>query len=241
MKLSVVVPLYNEEQNVSDTLNGIISTLSSNNIPYEIIAVNDASSDSTGEILSEYERTYPTIKVVHRKPPNGFGLAVRDGIKNITGDVVVITMGDGSDDPADIIKYYEKIKEGYDCVFGSRFLKHSMVIGYPKLKFIINRVGNFLVSILFSVNHNDLTNAFKCYRRVVIERIQPIISTDFEVTLEMALKAILCRKFSFATIPINWFGRKHGKTKMKLFIIALNYLRVAFTIKLDFLLKGFKK
>jgi dolichol-phosphate mannosyltransferase len=162
--LSIVIPAYNEEENIEPTLSEIIAVLNAKSIPHEIVVVNDNSKDKTPDVVRKMQITHKQIKLVNRTPPGGFGRAIRTGLENFSGEYVVIVMADLSDDPEDIAKYYYKLKEGYDCVFGSRFQKESKVIDYPIVKLYINRIVNKMIQLLFWTGHNDLTNAFKGYR-----------------------------------------------------------------------------
>lgn len=223
MKYSIVIPVHNEEDSVELTVRELVEVLRAAAIPYEIVLVNDNSSDRTPEIAEELAEEDPAIRVVHRPPPNGFGRAVRDGLAAATGEAICIVMGDQSDDPEDVVRYYHKLQEGWDCVFGSRFIRGAVVKDYPCLKLIINRLANWFVRVLFRVPYNDLTNAFKAYRRYVIEAVQPLTAQHFNITLEIPLKAIN-RGFTFATIPINWYGREAGVSKLKFREMGRKYL-----------------
>jgi dolichol-phosphate mannosyltransferase len=221
--LSVVIPAYNEEENIQPTVLEIITTLSKNSIPHEIIVVNDNSKDKTPEVVKNLQKKYKSIKLVNRTPPGGFGRAIRTGLENFSGEFVVIVMADLSDDPLDIVNYYRKLKEGYDCVYGSRFIKGSKVVDYPKLKLYINRIVNKAIQVLFWTEFNDLTNAFKAYRAEVIHSIQPLKASHFNITIELSLSALI-RNYKIASIPINWYGRKWGQSNLKLRAMGRRYL-----------------
>lgn len=222
MKLSVVIPLHNEEKCVKPVVENLACALESNKIEYELVLVNDNSTDSTARILDMLAKANRAIVPLSSHPPKGFGRAIRLGLHNVSGDCVVIYMGDGSDEPADVIKYYHKICEGYDCVFGSRFIKGSKVAGYPGIKLLLNRLGNKLIQLLFLLGYNDVSNAFKAYRIEVIKAIQPLVSQYFNITVEMPLKAII-RGFSFAVVPINWHGRESGVSKYNIRVLTRKY------------------
>ncbi|MCM8792535.1 MAG: glycosyltransferase family 2 protein [Candidatus Omnitrophica bacterium] len=212
MKLSIVIPVHNEEKLINKVTKELIWELEQNHINYEIIMVNDNSTDGSPPILKALSLENKNIKVVSSRFPRGFGWAIRQGLENISGEAVVIFMGDGSDDPKDLIRYYEKLKEGYACVFGSRFIRGAKIKDYPLVKLIFNRLGNKLIQLLFLIPYNDVSNAFKAYRREVIEAIQPLVSQYFNITVEIPLKAII-RGFSYTVIPINWYGRQSGVSK----------------------------
>jgi dolichol-phosphate mannosyltransferase len=225
LQLSVVMPARNEAANIERTVRELTAVLAAEGVPYEVIAVDDSSDDGTAGVLRALADENPAVRPVHRSPPGGFGRAVRAGLEAAAGDVVVIVMADASDDPRDVVRYYRKIEEGYDCVFGSRFLRGAKVSKYPLLKLAVNRVVNRCIQLLFWTRHNDLTNAFKAYRRHVIEECGPYRASHFNITLEMSLGALV-RKYSVARMPVSWCGRTWGSSKLKLREMGRRYLSV---------------
>lgn len=224
MKLSVVIPAYNEEKNIGKCLDELRHVLGEKyHIPYEIIVVNDNSRDDTERIVRAYMEKDPGVRLVNRTLPGGFGRAVRSGINAVKGDVVVIYMADLSDDPEDVVAYYRKIGEGYDCVFGSRFIKGSQVVNYPPFKRVINRIVNKCVQYMFWTRFNDLTNAFKAYRTEVVLECGPYKASHFNITLEMSLSALI-RRYNIALIPIRWSGRTWGSSNLRLQEMGRRYL-----------------
>lgn len=223
MKLSVVIPAYNEAESITETLNTLYSTLSVNTIPHEILVVNDNSKDNTLEVLMKLQETISTLVIITNEGPNGFGYAVRKGLDNFQGDCVAIMMADLSDSSEDLVKFYNKLLEGYDCVFGSRWIPGGAVIDYPGLKKRINRLANFIVRAVFRLKYNDCTNAFKLYKRSTIEGLKPFLSPHFNLTLEIPLKAIV-RGYSYAVLPNSWTNRKYGESKLKIKEMGSRYL-----------------
>ncbi|GAA4068350.1 glycosyltransferase family 2 protein [Flavobacterium cheonanense] len=216
MKLSIVIPAYNEEESISETIDQIEEALSKVNINHEIFVVNDNSKDGTLKVLEMLAQKYPTLKYETNSGPNGFGYAVRYGLERYSGDCVAVMMADLSDSPYDLIRYYTTMIEGnYDCVFGSRFIKGGKVIDYPWLKKIINRIANFIIRFVMRIKYNDTTNAFKLYKREVINGVKPILSPHFNLTIELPLKAII-RGFSYTVVPNSWTNRKYGESKLKI-------------------------
>ena len=197
MKLSIVIPAYNEEGNITTTVDGIRSVLVREAIPYELVLVDDNSADATGNVLDTLAAADPGIVVVRREPPRGFGRAVRSGLERATGEVIIICMADLSDDPEDIIKYYRKIEEGFDCVFGSRFIRGSRCVNYPPFKLFCNRIVNKVMQFMFWTRYNDLTNSFKAYRSYVIRDLWPL-----KCSCVTSISPSNCRLIpSFATMP----------------------------------------
>jgi dolichol-phosphate mannosyltransferase len=217
MKLSVVIPAYNEARSLPDTLNAFYTTLEGNSISHELLVVNDNSKDNSEEILTELERKIPTLRHIVNPPPhNGFGYAVRKGLENFTGDCVAIVMADLSDDPFDLVKFYHLfIEEKRDCVFGNRFMKGGKVVAYPRKKLYLNRIVNNLISFAFRIKYNDCTNAFKLYSKETIDGIKPFLSPHFNLTVELPLKAIV-RGYNYGIIPNSWQNRKHGTSNLKI-------------------------
>ena len=223
MKLSVVLPAHNEEGSIARVVGSLARTLTAEEIGKEIIVVNDNSRDHTEATLQNLQRLYPTFRYINNEPPNGFGLAIRKGLEHFRGDAVAIFMGDGSDSPKDVVRCFRKLNEGYDCVFGSRFIKGGRITNYPPHKLLLNRLGNYLIRVLFSLDYNDVTNGFKLYRREVIVACQPIISKHFNINIELPLKAI-AQGYKYAIVPISYTDRTAGISKFKIKEISVPYL-----------------
>ncbi len=216
MILSIVLPAYNEEESLPETINSLFDTLKSENIPHEIVVINDNSKDKTEQVLIELQKSIPSLTYYTNPGPNGFGMAIRYGLERFKGDCVAIMMADLSDDPNDLVKYYRTmIDKNVDAVFGSRFDKGGKVIDYPKVKLMINRVANLIIRMVIGIKYNDTTNAFKLYKRATIEGIKPFLSPHFNLTIELPLKAII-RGFNFAVVPNSWTNRKYGESKLKI-------------------------
>lgn len=213
--LSVVIPAHNEEGHIRATVEGVVAALEEAQIQYEILVVNDNSVDRTEKVVRDLGRTKPCIRCVSSDPPNGFGFAVRRGLADFQGDAVAIFMADGSDAPADLVAFYRKLQEGYDCVFGSRFGRGGRVVDYPALKLILNRLGNRFIQLLFRISCDDTSNAFKMYRRTVIAGIQPLLAQHFNLTVELPLKSIV-RGYRYAVVPNTWINRKQGVSKFQI-------------------------
>jgi dolichol-phosphate mannosyltransferase len=216
MKLSVVIPAYNEEESLPETLNSLYKTLTQHGIEHEICVTNDNSKDNTELVLKELQQTIPTLVYYTNKGPNGFGYAIRYGLERFSGDCVAVMMADMSDSPEDLVLYYNTMKEkNVDAVFGSRFIKGGKVYDYPKVKLYINRVANFVIKLLSGIKTNDTTNAFKLYKRETIEGVKPFMSAHFNLTVELPLKAFV-RGYTYTVVPNSWTNRKYGESKLKI-------------------------
>lgn len=215
MKFSVVIPAHNEDSCIASTLENLLRILYLKSYDFEIIIVADHCTDNTECILEDFAGKDKRIKWIKNPGKPGFGMAVRAGLEVYTGDAVGIYMADASDNPEELCVYFEKIRDGAECVFGSRFIKGSRVVDYPLHKLILNRIGNLLIRIMFRHGLNDTTNAFKCYRREVIDGCRPFLSPHFNLTVELPLKAFI-RGYKFEIIPISWHNRKTGISKLKI-------------------------
>src|SRR6267154_728225 len=166
--LSVVIPARDEEGCICSTVEHLHLELRLRNVPHEIIPVDDGSTDRTWDLLCELKTRLPELNPVRNEGPHGFGRAIIRGLDHMKGDAAVIMMADESDDCRDVVRYWEELNKGWDCVFGSRFMKGGGVIDYPRIKLMLNRLANYFLRTLFRLKLNDTTNAFKAYRREVI-------------------------------------------------------------------------
>jgi dolichol-phosphate mannosyltransferase len=232
LKLSVVIPAQNEAGSIAATVNGLSSALEREGVDYEVIVVDDGSTDATAATVESLAAVNPRVRTVRSPYRRGFGFAVRAGLDRFEGDAVAIVMADGSDDPDDLVRYHRLLEEGYDCAFGSRFMAGSVVQDYPKVKLAMNRIVNFGVRLLFRHGYNDTTNAFKAYRREVIDTVQPLLSNHFNLTVELPLKAIV-RGHSFGVIPISWTNRAAGSSKLSLKEMGSRYAFIVLYVFLE--------
>jgi len=232
MKLSVVIPAHDEVESIRATVEAVTSELRAEQIPYEIVVVDDDSSDGTGEVVRALGARDPAVRCVRSSRSPGYGQAVRCGLGEYTGDAVAIVMADLSDSPKDLVRYYRVLEEGFDCAFGSRFIRSGQVSDYPRVKLILNRLVNLGIRMLFRHGYNDTTNAFKAYRREVIDNVQPLLSNHFNLTVEMPLKAIV-RGYSYAVVPISWTNRDRGVSKLRLQEMGSRYLFIVLYVFLE--------
>ena len=220
MDLTIIIPVKNEENNISNIVDSINSKIKVN---YEILFIDDFSTDNTTNVIKNFQNENNKIKLI-KNELSGLGQSIRNGIKHSNGKYLSILMSDGSDDLDDLNRYYFTIKdENLDAVFGSRFLHKSKIYDYPKFKLILNRIFNYFVSLVYLNKYNDYTNAFKIYKKDTLLKIEPIVSESFNVFLELPLK-IINRKLNYKIISINWYGRKDGVSKFKFKELRSKYL-----------------
>ncbi len=236
MKLSVVIPARNEEGHLDSTLKGLVTHLDAAGISnFEIIVVDDGSTDRTAEILKRWTDRDCRLRPVTNEGRNGYGRAVRCGLDAVTGDAVVITMADASDDPGDIVTYYRVLRDEAECVFGSRFISGSTLEDYPRFKLVINRLVNSVIQVMFGLKCNDVTNAFKGFRRYVIDGCRPLVSPHFNLTIELPLKALV-RGYTFKVVPISWRNRTSGESQLLLKEQGSRYLFTLLSVWFEWLL-----
>lgn len=235
MILSIVIPARNESENIGKTVRSLMERMELENIKFEIVVVDDGSTDTTASVVKRMAEQDHRVRLIENHGYHGFGYAVRCGLDAYSGDAVVIVMADASDDPEDVIKYYYILKDRADCAFGSRWIRGSQVIDYPLFKRIINRMANLFICLLFEYSYNDTTNAFKGFRRYVIDGCRPLLSPHFNLTVEIPLKAI-ARGYTYSVVPIKWKNRKYGQSALHLEEMGSRYLYIVLNVWLEKLL-----
>jgi dolichol-phosphate mannosyltransferase len=231
-RLSVVIPARDEHASVGATVEGLHRELSLHQVPHEIVVVDDGSTDATWDVLQRLTSAIPVLRPVRNSGPFGFGRAVIHGIDAASGDAVVIMMADASDDSRDVVRYWEKLNEGYEAVFGSRFVSGGGVSDYPWPKLVLNRAFNLFIRLLFGFRFNDTTNAFKAYRATTLQGLRPFLAPHFNLTVELPLKTIV-RGYSWTTIPITWRNRCAGVAKLKIKEMGARYLFIVLYVWLE--------
>jgi dolichol-phosphate mannosyltransferase len=232
VRLSVVIPARNEAGNVGTTVDDVRARLRQEGIAYEIVVVDDGSTDATPAEIQARAAADPDVRLVVNEGNHGFGYAVRCGLDAFTGDAVAIMMADGSDSPEDLVRYFYVLRDRAECAFGSRFVPGGRVENYPRFKLVVNRLANFFVRVLFGLRYNDVTNAFKAYRANVIEGCRPFIAPHFNLTVELPLKAVV-RGYSYETLPISWRQRQRGTSSLLLQEMGSRYLFIVLYVWLE--------
>jgi dolichol-phosphate mannosyltransferase len=228
----VIIPARDEAESLPGTIENLSLEFRRNEIPHEIVVVDDGSQDATWQVLQSLEATIPELRPLRNPGQNGYGRAVVFGLRNMRGDAAVVMMADESDDARDAVRYWKLLNEGWDCVFGSRFVAGASTVDYPWLKLLLNRMANLFIRVIFSISLNDTTNAFKAYRRTAIEGCEPLIAPHFNLTVEIPLKAIV-RGYSWTVVPISWRNRRFGTAKLKLKEMGSRYFFICAYVWLE--------
>jgi glycosyltransferase involved in cell wall biosynthesis len=238
LKASIVVPLHNEEGNVDQVVEGLLAALKSLE-DYEVILVDDCSSDSTGPLIDEWGRRELRVKTVHRAGSPGFGKALKAGFKAASGEVLIPFMGDLSDHPLDALRLYWKVaREGFDVAVGARWRRGGWAYGMPLPKKLFSIAFSKLSRLLLGTPTSDVTNAFKAYRRPVVESIE-LEADGFEASAELLIKAFF-KGFKIADVPVGWRGRVRGEAKLKALKAGPSYLRLLLKSFLKYRVRGIK-
>lgn len=216
--VDLVVPAYNEAGNLRRTIERTTRVLRERADGWTfgiLLVVSDGSDDGTQVIAADLDEEFPEVSRLVRTERFGFGNALKDGLAHADGDVLIPFMADLSDDPADVPAMVDRIEEGYDVVYGSRFHDEGSVEGYPLLKLLYNRLFNNGVRLLFGIGHRDITNAFTAYRREVIQEVDPttLASESFDITAELPLRATV-EGFRIFAVPVSWHSREAGVSKL---------------------------
>jgi dolichol-phosphate mannosyltransferase len=230
--LSIVIPARDEEDAIAATVQHLHIELAGHDVPHEIIVVDDGSSDGTWDAVGRLKELVPELRTIRNGGQHGFGRAVIRGIESATGEAIAIVMADESDDCRDVVRYWNKLHEGYDAVFGSRFIPGGATIDYPFPKYVLNRVFNWFIRILFGLKLNDTTNAFKAYRATTLNGLRPFLAPHFNLTVELPLKTIV-RGYSWTVIPITWRNRRTGVAKLKIKEMGARYMFIVLYVWLE--------
>lgn len=224
MKVSIVVPAYNEEGNLPILVKNLQGLIKREKLNAEVILVDDNSTDSTPRICDMFSKKYSNVFTIHRVGNRGMGNTLLEGTDKATGDVIVWVMADLSDDLNTILEFLRKIKNGCDIVFGSRYMKGGSSGNLSFLKTTLSRGFATLSRIFIGINIHDITNAFRAFKKEIIYSIK-LESTDFAISPEFALKGYLAG-FKLCEVPTTYSNRKKGITKFKMFEMGKKYFKV---------------
>ena len=231
-RFSIVIPARDEEESIASTVEHVHAELARHGIAHEIIVVDDGSTDGTWDVLRRLTASIPELRPVKNDGLHGFGRAVVRGFDAITGDAVAVVMADESDDCQDIVRYWQTLQQGYDAVFGSRFVPGGGTTDYPWPKLVMNRLFNWFIRVLFGLSLNDTTNAFKAYRTTTLNGLRPFLAPHFNLTVELPLKTIV-RGYSWTVIPIQWRNRRTGVAKLKIKEMGARYMFIVLYVWLE--------
>jgi glycosyltransferase involved in cell wall biosynthesis len=224
MDISVIVPMYNEAENAATTISRIKDVMERTGKAYEIIPVNDGSTDQTLAILEGIAKKDPKIKVVSYSNNIGRGKALRAGFGQARGDIVVSIDADLSYDPKYILSFLRVLEEedDVDVVLASPYMKAGKTEGVPMLRLLVSRVGNVILSFSLPGKFKTVTCMFRAYRRKVLDSLE-LESTGKEIHLE-TLSKVLALGFRVKEVPATLTWRKKGESKFRFRGTAISHL-----------------
>jgi len=236
-RISVVIPTYNENDNIPIVIENIQRILNPITSNYEILIIDDNSPDGTGETVKAISKTNPKIKLIQRSMRTGLGDAYKVGFQYVTGDIIFEMDADLSHDPSEMPNFIKSL-ENVDVVVGCRYIKGGGNYNRRKFRIIVSRIANILASFFFNLPLRDCTSGYRAYRRKVIDTIIPHVNCQkYTFQVEMLEKANIFG-FTIGEIPIKFRDRHKGKSKFNLSEIVEFLKELA---KKIFIIDRFKK
>lgn len=227
--VSFIIPMHNEQDNCERAIVRIIEFAKGKKLHFEIIPVDDKSTDDTKEILEKLRQRFPkivspTLRKPHsnEKPGNTMGKALVEGTRKAKGDIIIWTMGDLSDNPITYMQIINKINDGFDLVFGSRYMQGGSRGNLDPVKAFLSSYGTVLAQLMFQLPVHDITNAFRGFRKQVFNSVE-LKSAGFSISPEFAIKAYL-KGFRLGEVPTEYKNRINGVSSFKLVAMARSYL-----------------
>ena len=222
--INIIVPAYNEELNIRETLRTIHEIQSRVHLPHKLIVVNDNSTDRTREIVQNLQKKYDNLILINRRGNHGLGRCLNRAYEEVEKGVVVAVMADLADDVGDIPRMLDKIKEGYDLVSASRYIPGGRGKHQSGIKHFLSRLLGKALQIMIGLPTNDATNAYKMYRFEILDDIGILKSDNYTTGLELTVKAYL-KGYKIAEIPTVWRDRSRGSSHFKILKVAPEYIR----------------
>ncbi|XP_017288960.1 dolichol-phosphate mannosyltransferase subunit 1 [Kryptolebias marmoratus] len=216
-KYSVLLPTYNERENLPLIVWLLVKYFGESDHDYEIIIIDDGSPDGTQEVAEQLQKIYGKDKILLRPRAKklGLGTAYIHGMKHATGNFIIIMDADLSHHPKFIPQFIEKQKEGdYDLVSGTRYKGTGGVYGWDLRRKLISRGANFLTQVLLRPGASDLTGSFRLYKKKVLESlVERCVSKGYVFQMEMIVRA---RQLSYTVgeVPISFVDRVYGESKL---------------------------
>src|SRR5437868_8544770 len=219
--LSIVIPVYNEGENVVPTLRGVVER--SHVRPLEVLVVHDFDEDTTVPVVRRLQADLPELRLHKNTLGRGALNAMKSGLRAARAPYVLITMGDGSDDPADIDPMYSLAKGGADVVAGSRYMPGGRQVGGPLVKRTMSRAAGLSLHWLGGLPVHDATSNFRLYSKRLLNQVSIESIGGFELGLELTVKAHRLG-MQVAEVPTTWRDRTAGQSRFKLWKWLPRYL-----------------
>src|SRR3989338_1397312 len=229
MTVSYIIPFHNEEKNCRLLISRIIQFSEKKKISFEIIPVDDRSTDKTTLILKELAAEHRSVKPVFRRDDgkekgNSMGKALTEGTKKARGKYIIWTMGDMADSVYTYQDILNKLASGFDLVFGSRYMPGGSRGNLDLLKANLSSTGTLLALIIFAVPVHDITNAFRGFKKSIFSKIK-LEEAGFAISPEFAIKAHI-KGFRLGEVPTTYSNRVQGVSNFKLIRMTESYLKL---------------
>lgn len=212
MRLTIIMPVFNEGGNIESAIEKLETDVS---IPHQTLLIYDFEGDNTLPPAKKLIKKYPHLKLVKNKYGEGVLKAIKTGFEAVKNGAMVVMMADLADDPATVNEMYRQLNQGADIVCGSRYSKGGRIIGGPWLKKTLSRLAGVSLHYLIGIPTFDVTNAFKMYRREMLDKINIESQGGFELSMEITLKAFF-KGFKITEVPTIWRDRTAGQSNFKL-------------------------
>ena len=219
--LSVVIPVYNEGENVVPTLRGVVEQTHAR--PLEVLVVHDMDGDTTIPVVKRLQADLPELRLHKNTLGRGVLAAMKSGLRAAGAPYVLITMGDGSDDPGDIDAMYDLARAGADVVAGSRYMRGGRQVGGPLLKRTMSRAAGLSLHWLGGLPVHDATSNFRMYSKRLLNQVSIESLGGFELGLELTVKAYRLG-LKVAEVPTTWRDRTAGQSRFRLWKWLPRYL-----------------
>jgi glycosyltransferase involved in cell wall biosynthesis len=221
--LNVIIPVYNEKENISKALDDIREKVKT---PHNVTIVYDFPEDNTVPAVKNYINinNAKNICLLHNDFGRGVLNAIKKGFSVSGSEMTLVTMGDLSDDMSTVDTMVSKMQAGYDLVCGSRYMQGGRQIGGPRIKKTLSRLAGLSLNLLTGIPSRDISNNFKLYRTSMLKNIKIESTGGFELGLEILVKAWL-KGHKITEVPSVWKDRSAGQSRFKLLKWLPKYLR----------------
>jgi len=220
--LSIVIPVYNEGENVVPTLRGVVERTRTR--PLEVLVVHDFDEDTTVAVVKRLQTEMPELRLHRNTLGRGVLNAMKSGLRAARAQYVLVAMGDGSDDPDDIDRMYERARAGADVVAGSRYMRGGRQLGGPLLKRSMSRAAGLSLHWLGGIPVHDATSNFRMYSKRLLNQVTIESTGGFELGIELTVKAYLLG-MTVAEVPTTWRDRTAGTSRFQLWRWLPRYLK----------------
>lgn len=215
MSVAVILPTYNEAENIES----LIREIEGLDLDLTIAVIDDSSPDETANRARELNEEYGNIHLISRPEKLGLGTAITDGFKYLLSnqrvpDYIITMDADHSHNPKDIPRLLNTARKGYDLVLGSRYISEGKMIGSSISRRFISRIANIIAGMTMGTRFHDCTGGFRCYSKQYVKHVLPSLhSQTYEIQIETIKQANL-HSFSVKEVPITFMNRKRGKPKL---------------------------